>query len=199
MKVVHWIAVLCLTFILSACHQAVVVAPSLGPIDDEKQRVERPRTSASSCTSFILHAIPSGGDPVALATDALKTTPGVDGFVSVTVEQATYFWLLGHTTCTTVSANPFKYGTNARASRSKRKTAPKTPVRLPSSARTTTPVVECTLICERFGRIMETNQMLQRQATQRCNSRCERDRGFQECVTKASTSRAARFCETRGR
>ena len=195
MNLARWIAVPSLMLALTACHQAVVVAPSLGPVNPTQPRNERPRQSTSACTSFILHTIPSGGDPVASATEELRGTPGVDGFVGLTVEQSTYFWLLGHTTCTTVSANPFTYG----AKRGVRNKAPKTPVRLPTPARASTPVVECTLICERFGKIMETNQMLQRRATQRCNTRCARDRSFQECVTKASTSRAARFCESVGR
>ena len=195
MKLVQWIVISSLMLTLAACHQAVGVAPSLGPVNPAKQRTEGARKEVSACTTFLLHAIPSGGDPVAEATEDLRTTPGVDGFVGVTVEQATYFWLLGHTTCTTVSATPFTY----QATRSTRKKAPKTPLRVPTPARTSTPVVECTLICERFGRIMETNQMLQRRATQRCNTRCARDRTFQECVTKASTSRAAKFCESAGR
>jgi len=192
MTLVRWIVAPLVVLIISACHQAVLVAPSLGPVNPTKHRQELPRKTVSACTSFIMHAIPSGGDPVAETASELKASPGIDGHVGVTLEQATYFWFLGHTTCTTLSAIPFKYG----GAKTVRKKAPKTPVRVSTPPRPTTPVVECTLICERFGKIMENNQMLQRRATQRCNTRCARDRSFQECVTKASTSRAAKFCES---
>jgi hypothetical protein len=195
MTVVRWIMLAFILLSLTACHQALLVTPSLGPVDASKQRSELPRQVESACTSFIMHTIPSGGDPLLEATAKLTSTAKVDGHVEVTVERATYFWLLGHTTCTTVSGTPFRYGKkpSTRTKRSKPVVRTSTPVKPP------TPKVECTFICERFGKIMETNQMLQRSATQRCNSRCARDSGFQECVTKVSTSRAAKFCESVGR
>jgi hypothetical protein len=195
MTVVRWITVAFLTLSVAGCHQALLVTPSLGPMDASKQRSELPRQVESACTSFIMHAIPSGGDPLVEATTQLTSTANIDGHVEVTVERATYFWLLGHTTCTTVSGTPFRYGKKPP----KRTKRSKPAVRTAAAVKPATPKVECTFICERFGKIMETNQMLQRSATQRCNSRCARDSTFQECVTKASTSRAAKFCESVGR
>ena len=192
MNPIHMISVLSLAVALSACHHAVGIVPSLSPVHPTKTRKDLPKRQVTSCKSFLLHAIPTGDDPVADATTQLESTKAADGVTGVTVEQSTYFWFLGHTTCTTVSGTPFRYTSTGPVPGKKAKQ----PVRPPPRQRVSTPVVECSLACERFGKILENSQLLQRRAVVRCNNRCAVDRAFQTCVTRASTPQAARLCES---
>jgi hypothetical protein len=187
MRPTFWIATCLATLALGACHQATLISPSLSPVDD-KPRFEFPKVSESSCTSYILHMIPTGGDPLKEATSALTDKKVADGYVEVTGEQATVFWILGHTTCTTIAARPFKY-----VSRKTSKPRPKPPtktVRKPKA-----PLVDCGIVCERYGKIAATQGLLQQDFTKRCKRRCPADRLYHQCVTRASTPRAAAQCE----
>lgn len=189
MRPTLWIAILIATLALGACHHATLIAPSLSPVDDKPRR-ELPKVSKTACVSYILHMIPTGGDPLKDATSALTERKIGDGYVEVTGEQSTVFWLLGHTTCTTVSARPFKY-----VSRTKSKRSLKTPTKTVRTPKPPQPLVECGLVCERYGKIAATQGLLQQNFTRRCKRRCPADRIYHQCVTRASTPSAAVQCE----
>lgn len=191
MTPIRWIAQCCLVFSLTACHQSVLISPSLSPVDIGRRRATQPRTSVSACTSYLLHAIPTGGKPLREATETLRSKKGVDGFVEVTAEESTIFWILGHTACTTVSARPFVYERPRRKSRSQATSLPRKTPKGPKP----TPVLDCGLVCERFGRITATQGVLQQRATKRCKSRCPSDLGYHQCATRASSPMAAARCE----
>ncbi len=215
------LATLALAALLGACYSPVAQVPSLAPVDTTQPMVRYKAIQGEACRTLLLHMIPIGTNSALEAIWDMKRLEGVDGYVEVTVEEHTLFWLLGTTLCTQVTAYPFTYGVEPKPLSlrgevpapdygvgARPAAAPAPPNPAPAPAPAPRPVVtaapdrdgapardRCEFECKRFGQLAGSTQLIQQVVADRCLERCTAgDATYFRCVTQARSAADVKEC-----
>lgn len=201
---------------LSGCYRAVDISPSLAPVDTSQPIVRYKAIQGSACTHWVLYLIPTGGDLTLEALLDMKRLVNVDGYLEVSVEERTTWWLLGYSTCVTATGYPFTYGTEVRQLQLRGAAAPPpappvataprpppsaqpppAPVAAPPPAPGGPTQVECNAACERLGRLAGATATIQNVVAGKCRERCyQGDQRYYDCVTQARTGDDVKQCNS---